>query len=81
MSCYSHGVRMSDWYKPEIYEDKYLFDLIDKIYDDCMHSDCEKCPHHDELDNGDCMSDIIMELWRRLSNAQHRLEEKDEKSN
>lgn len=55
--------------KPELYYTKELEELVNKVYDSCVNMECENCPRNGEIDGESCMSDIIMELWRRWHNS------------
>lgn len=73
MSCYVHGKRMPDWYKPELYDEQDLQDFVKEIYENCRcyERGCDDCKYNGELDGESCKVDIIMELWRRWENLKH----------
>ena len=54
--------------KPELYDDEYLNEILQKLYDRCYEADCECCPLNDLFEDDACPVDIAMELWRRNDN-------------
>lgn len=75
MACYVHGKRMPDWYKPELYDDEDIDNIVKELYENCrdFKYGCESCPYNGELDGESCKADIIMELWRKWHNARDQL--------
>lgn len=62
---------MNDGKLPELWDDEDIEAFVKDIYSDCINKECNHCPHYEEIDNDTCMSDIIMELWKKWHNAMH----------
>lgn len=57
--------------RPELFTDEGIEELVEEIYHNICKGpdgDCEHCSHKDEVEEGVCMADVTMDLWRRWKN-------------